>query len=109
MPTEKVYFWPQWFADSLPIQPKREISKAVIRKLGRANTYLWRALNIYDDFLDGRGRPSRLSAANQYYRRYFTICYSLKLPGDFYKLLTAVMDDLDTANREEILYQHFSV
>jgi hypothetical protein len=109
MPTEKVYFWPQWLADSLPTQTKKLIPKNVIRKLGRANTCLWRALNIYDDFLDGCGRPSQLPVANRYYRQYFTIYYNLKLPLNFYQLMSTIMDDLDLANREEVLYQNFPI
>lgn len=101
----KVYFWPQWFAAAWPIQPKRRLPARLIKKLNRANLYLWRALNFYDDFLDGRGRPTNLPRANSAYRHFLEIYYRLNLSPNFYKLFDRIISDLDKANRQEVQNQ----
>jgi lysophospholipase L1-like esterase len=101
MSKEKIYFWPQWFAASLPLRDRQKIKPILIKNLGWANLYLWRALNIYDDFLDGAGRPEFLPVANSYHRRYLEIYYRLKLPAKFYKLFNKINVGLDAANRRE--------
>jgi len=98
---EKAYHWPRWFAASLPPSEQRLIKPGLIEKLSRANLCLWRALNIYDDFLDGEGRPETLPAANAYYRRYLEIYYRLDLSDDFFRLFDRVNADLDAANLRE--------
>ena len=69
--------------------------------LCRANLCLWRALNIYDDFLDGEGIAKELPTANGYYRRFLRIYYRLRLSPAFYRLFERTLDDLDRSNREE--------
>jgi hypothetical protein len=103
MPIEKVYFWPQWLVTSLPPQTRQRLPINFINKLGRANICLWRALNIYDDFLDGAGQPAKLPLANLYYRRWLKIHYGLGLTKKFYQLLDQLTNDLDQANRQETL------
>jgi len=98
---EKVYFWPAWFLASQPSAEGKKIHPAILKKLSQGQIYLWRALNIYDDFLDGAGEPHRLPLANAYYRRWLEIHYRLNLPADYYCLFNAVISDLDAANREE--------
>ncbi len=83
MTLEKPYFWPEWFAAELDAGEKKKIKPKLILKLNRANLYLWRALNIYDDFLDGAGQAMRLPLANRYYRRFLEIYYRLNLKTDF--------------------------
>ncbi|MFA4999921.1 MAG: hypothetical protein WC545_00980 [Patescibacteria group bacterium] len=101
MPLEKPYFWPEWFAAGLNASEKKKINPELILKLNRANLYLWRALNIYDDFLDGTGQAARLPIANRYYRHFLESYYRLNLKSDFYRLLNKILNDLDAANRAE--------
>lgn len=105
----KVYFWPQWFAAAWPGQQKRRLPATLIKKLNRANLYLWRALNFYDDFLDGSGRPTNLPRANSAYRHFLEIYYRLNLSPNFYKLFNRIISDLDKANRQEIQNQRCQI
>lgn len=98
MTMEKAYYWPRWFATSYS---GNRMPAASLTKLSWANACLWRALNIYDDFLDGGGRPAKLSLANKYYRQFLKIYYELRLPEEFYKLFHRILDGLDAANRQE--------
>jgi len=102
MVKEKVYFWPQWFITSLSPQDRKKIKLSQIKSLGQANLYLWRSLNIYDDFLDGTGQAKLLPNANSYYRQYLEIYYRLNLPSKFYKLFNKINNELDNANRQEL-------
>jgi hypothetical protein len=70
---------------------------------------LWRALNIYDDFLDGDGRSENLPTANSYYRRFLEIYYRLNLKSSFYCLFNKIIADLDEANRREVLYNKLKI
>ncbi len=101
MKIEKAYFWPRWFFNSLNESDKRKIPATTIKNLCRANLYLWRALNLYDDFLDGDGLPKNLPLANGYYRHFLKIYYRLNLSDNFYKIFDRVIADLDNANRAE--------
>ncbi|MFA5023728.1 MAG: class 1 isoprenoid biosynthesis enzyme [Patescibacteria group bacterium] len=98
---ESVYYWPRWFKETLPLSEQIKIKPALITKLNRGQIYLWQALNIYDDFLDGDGRPSELPEANTYFRKFLEINYRLNLPADFYSLFNKILSDLDRANQEE--------
>ena len=100
--TEKAYFWPQWFFDSLDKLERQKIPTSLVKALCRANLYLWRALNLYDDFLDGEGLPKNLPLANNYYRKFLEIYYRLNLSDNFYKIFNRVITDLDNANRAEV-------
>ncbi|MFA6194698.1 MAG: hypothetical protein WC719_03070 [Patescibacteria group bacterium] len=101
MKIEKAYFWPRWFFASLGKSERRKVSTLIIKDLCRANLYLWRALNLYDDFLDGEGVPKNLPLANNYYRHFLEIYYRLNLSDNFYKIFNRVITDLDDANRTE--------
>lgn len=66
-----------------------------------AQIFLWNALNIYDDFLDGEGKRTELPKANNYFRRYLEIYYQLNLPPDYYKLFDQIIGNLEKANIKE--------
>jgi len=102
MKIEKASFWPNWFFLTLPPKQRAKIEPKLLLKLSRANRYLWRALNIYDDFLDQEGQSAQLPLANGYYRRFLEIYYRLNLPAAFYHVFKDTMDDLDAANRQEV-------
>lgn len=101
---EKVYFWPHWFLESLINKSGKptQISQQTLSSLGKANIYLWRALNIYDDFLDGAGKAQQLPVANSYYRRCLKIYYQLALSKNFYRLLDQLFKNIDKSNKAEI-------
>lgn len=99
-----VFFWTDWFFASLSEKEKAKIKKARLKKLSRGQIYLWDALNIYDDILDGLGGASgaeKLPLANNYFRRYLEIYYRLNLPASFYSLFNFLLADLEKSNREE--------
>jgi len=98
---EKAFFWPRLFYESLAPSERRLTSEKSVLKLQQANSHLWQALNIYDDFLDGAGTAPKLPEANRHFRKFLEIYYRLNLPSNFYCLFNKVMDDLDSANREE--------
>ncbi len=108
MKNKKIYFWPDWFYQALSPHPVK-IEPRIINRLGLANLYLWRALNIYDDFLDGSGRPAQLPLANRYYRKFLEIYYRLNLNDNFYKIFKFILNDLDRANRQEISTQRLLI
>lgn len=98
---EKVFSWPTWLLDAQKGIKSKKIKTAVIKKVSRGQTYLWRALNIYDDFLDGDGQAAKLSSANTYFRRYLEIHYRLNLAPSFYRLFDKIQTDAEKANQEE--------
>ncbi len=99
---EGVYYWPLWFSKILSSREQAKIKK-IIPHLGRAQGYLWRALNIYDDFLDGTGKRAELPLANSYFRRYLETHYRLNLSNNYYRLFDKINNNLDKANQEEVL------
>jgi len=105
MKKENAFFWPRLFYGSLPKQERKLIPVGLVEELQQANQHLWRALNIYDDFLDGTGVARRLSVANDHFRKFLEIYYRRNLPADFYLLFDRVLADLDKANRQEALNQ----
>lgn len=109
MKIEKASFWPNWFCLALPLEQQAKVEHRMLLKLNRANRYLWRALNIYDDFLDQEAQSAQLPLANGYYRRFLEIYYRLDLPAAFYQLFKDVMDDLDIANRQEVQKHHLPI
>ncbi len=101
MSKENVYFWPQWTYQARQKIKNKLIPLTLIKKLNQGQIYLWRALNIYDDFLDGAGEAKKLPRANIYLRRYLKLYYTLNLPPDFYQRFNKIMTDLEKANQEE--------
>jgi len=102
MTREKVYYWPLWFSKLLSQKEQKKIKK-ILPKLQTAQLFLWRALNIYDDFLDGEGKRAELPRANNYFRRYLEIHYQLNLSSDYYQLFNKVIGNLEKANINEVL------
>ena len=65
MQSEKAYYWPTWLINSYNPSPKFRTQKQFF---GKTQINLWRALNIYDDFLDGEGKPTELPQGNFNFR-----------------------------------------
>lgn len=113
---EKIYYWPAWLlAAQMGGKNKqiksalKKIKPALVAKLGQSQIYLWRAFNIYDDFLDNAGQPAKLSLANAYFRRYCEIYYRLNLSEDFYRLFNKIFTDLEKANEEEAVQPRLKI
>lgn len=100
MNKEKTYYWPAWFSRLLPKTEQEKIKK-ILPKIQTTQILLWDALNIYDDFLDGEGKPEELPKANNYFRRYLETYYQFNLTPDYYHLFNQILNNLEKANLEE--------
>ena len=99
--TNKVSLWPSWFLDSIDKETKNNIKKNTLKKLAKGQLYLWDALNIYDDILDGTSGSEKLTDANGNFRCYLEIYYRLGLPNEFYKLFNYLLKNLEDSNKKE--------
>jgi hypothetical protein len=106
---EKIYYWPAWLLAAQAGTKTKKIKPALVAKLGRSQIFLWRAFNIYDDFLDDAGQPAKLSLANAYFRRYCEIYYRLNLSENFYHLFNKIFTDLEKANKEEAVQPRLKI
>jgi len=106
---DQVYYWPIWLLTARAKGKNSKIKSSLLKKISQGQIYLWKALNIYDDFLDGSGQPNKLSRANAYLRRYLEIYYRLNLGKDFYRLFNSVFADLEKANQEEAVQTHLEI
>lgn len=106
MKIETVYRWPEWLLKTLPPRQQKKISPQTIRLISRCQLDLWKALNIYDDFLDGDGEPEKLPLANTAYRRFLETYHSFPLSPAFYHLFNNLLSRLDKANRQEALIRN---
>lgn len=101
-----ISFWPIWL--SLLLSPTEQTKiKRVLPILKRAQTNIWRALNIYDDFMDGDGQPKNLPLANRCFRNFLEAMYRLKLSTDFYLLADALFNKLDYMNIMETTHKYY--
>lgn len=100
MKKEKIYYWPLWFSKFFNKNEQIKIKK-ILSKIQNSQILLWDALNIYDDFFDGEGKPEELPRANNYFRRYLGIYYQLNLAPDYYKLFNKILNNLEEANIKE--------
>lgn len=101
MNTPPARSWPGLLLASFNEGRTPRLSKEELDQLAKANSSLWRALNIYDDFLDGEGVPSLLPAANRHYRFFLKTIYRAGRDQEFYALADRVLDVLDRANQRE--------
>lgn len=83
------------------------IAPEKLESLALANLYGWMAYTVYDDFLDGEGRPLLLSAAN-YFLRELTALYA-SLGEEFLRLYKNLMNTIDGANVWEQLHCRVTV
>jgi hypothetical protein len=97
--TEKASLWPQLTAQSCQIN---KVSPDKLQELNKAQLFLWRALNIYDDFLDNEGIPANLPLANNYFRLFLKTIYQEKVLKNYLDIVEQILEDLEKANLEEI-------
>ncbi len=109
MKNEKVYYWPKWTAEISSKKQSQNIDKPVLSKLSRSQNLIWRALNIYDDFLDSVGKPEGLPLANADFRTYIKIFYDLNLSDNFYILFHRLFRNLEQANRQEVIQNRLEI
>jgi len=108
MKKEKCYYWPFYFSLTLNQTEQKKV-QSILPQLGQAQIFLWRALNIYDDFLDGSNKRQNLIKANNYYRRFLAIHYRLNLKEDYYKQLEKFFIKLEETNQREIANQKIKI
>lgn len=99
---EECYYWPLWFSYILPKSEQKYLA-IILPKIQTAQLFLWRALNIYDDLLDGDCQPNKkLLRANNYYRRFLTTHFELHLSSEYYQLLNKFLSLWEISNQREI-------
>lgn len=101
MKKEKCYYWPYYFSLTLTKSEQRKI-RTILPYLQQAQIFLWRALNIYDDFLDNEGNRAELIKANDYYRHFLQIHYSLGLSAEYYQKFEQLFLQLENVNLQEV-------
>lgn len=79
-------------------------------ELGLANLFGWTAYTIYDDFLDGEGKPELIPVANIALRRSLD-GFSEALPDDrdFKSFVRQAFDTIDNANAWELANCRFTI
>lgn len=107
MKQESIYFWPKWINSDYEI--KKPINYRELQKICQAQVHLWQALNIYDDFLDNKGKPIALPSANIHFYEFISIHYNLNLSSNFYSLFNVLVNISESANREEVIYRHLKI
>ncbi len=87
-----------------------QLPASTLLKLNVASLSGWVAYTIYDDFLDGEGRPSLLGAANVALRQTLQSFLSA-LPKDalFQQAVSTALDRVDGANTWEVVRARASV
>lgn len=103
----EIILLPRLFAASLT-QPFD--SDELFVPLGLANLYGWAAYTIYDDFLDGEGKPNQLSVANTAMRYSLDNFYqALPHSPTFHTRVKQTFDIIDGANAWELAHCRFDV
>lgn len=108
MKIEKCYFWPVYFSLILNKSEQKKVQK-ILPDLKKAQVFLWRALNIYDDILDEEGQKLDLLKANNYYRHFLFIHYRLNLPKNYYRKLEKAFSRLEKVNKKEIITNKIAI
>ncbi|MEI6529406.1 MAG: hypothetical protein WCN88_03350 [Candidatus Falkowbacteria bacterium] len=108
MTKEEVFYWPLWLSKLLSKKEQIKVKK-ILPKLQRAQIFLWRALNIYDDIYDDEGGRLDLPMANKYFRKYLEIVYRLNLSPNYYSSLEKTFNNLDRANSNELLQKRLKI
>ncbi|QQG52542.1 MAG: hypothetical protein HY931_04475 [Candidatus Falkowbacteria bacterium] len=96
MPREQAYYWPIWLAQSL--NPNYQNRQKIFC---RAQSSLWRALNIYDDIIDNDNPQADLMSANNSFRNFLKVLYNSNLAGDFINESDNIIAAWEKVNRRE--------
>lgn len=81
------------------------VDQEILSRLAAVSLWGWMAYTIYDDFLDGEGRPDRLPTANVALRQVTTTLLAT-MPDNhaFQTEITDILNKLDGANAWEITH-----
>jgi hypothetical protein len=96
MPREKAYYWPGWLTKS--IDQNFQVSE---KQFSKGQLALWRALNIYDDIIDGDNYRADLMSANHDFRKFLAVLYNSNLPPYFIKQADKIITIWEKINRQE--------
>jgi hypothetical protein len=96
MPREKAYYWPSWLAQSFNNSDQNPEPK-----FSQGQLALWRALNIYDDLIDGDNSQADLMSANHDFRKFLGALYNSNLPPDFIEQADKIITIWEKINRQE--------
>lgn len=96
----EIRLMPQLFLSSLAVPPR--ISRARLARLGAANVFFWIGGMLFDDFLDGEGRPERLPIATVLHRRALALYRHADTNPAWHKLLEDYCNQADRANAWEV-------
>jgi hypothetical protein len=92
------------------MSPSHKLSEEFMAKLGLANLYGWLAYTIYDDFLDGEGKPELISTANVSMRRSLeNFVGALPENESFAAFVHHTFDAIDGANAWEVARCRFKL
>lgn len=92
------YQWPTWLINSLTNKYKNPN-----RKFNYAQNYLWQALNIYDDLIDGDNPQADMMEANHSFRKFLNVIYSAGLPPLFIAEANKTITAWENISRQERL------
>lgn len=85
-------------------------SGAIVSQLNIASLNGWMAYTLYDDFLDGQGRPEQLNVANIALRRSYAHCLAaLPHRADWANYVEHAFDVIDSANDWEQQHARITV
>jgi hypothetical protein len=99
-----------WYYGSALRALPTAINPEVYVRFGTANLFAWSAYTIYDDFLDGEGRPTLLGTANYSLRAMLRQYYAaLPAASGFNEFVEHVLTVVDQANAYETSYMRFAV
>lgn len=98
---KQIILLPQMTAQVLGLKTDQH----VLAKLAMASLWGWMAYTIYDDFLDGEGRPGALPSANVALRQLVAVLATI-MPRNqtFHTEIADVLDRLDGANAWEVTH-----
>ncbi|HSX00288.1 MAG TPA: hypothetical protein VLH38_04595 [Patescibacteria group bacterium] len=105
--SREIVLLPYFFAQALRSGTP---SQALLTNLGLANLYGWAAYTIFDDFLDGDGKPQLLPVATsalRYSLEQFQI--ALPLSPEYQTFVRQTFHTIDNANAWEIRYCRFNL
>lgn len=99
--TGEIRLMPQLFVSSLTISSKTNSDQLIL--LGAANVFFWIGGMLFDDFLDGEGRPELLPIATVAHRRALTLYRQVTAGApEFSRLVEVLCLRADRANAWEV-------
>ncbi len=99
---------------TLPIRTLRALGRRAeliddsqVAGLGAMSVMGWLAFTVYDDFMDGEGRPAMMPLANRAHAQMADLIYGEPGDGTFCDYANAVLDQMAAANAWELSHCRF--